>query len=163
MILSSDHWPVQPGIGRHSSAMDLPVATRGRSNAAIGLSETLPAGRSARLPFASWPDPGTILVSSAIPWEMNEMGEHSTLTIVLLALITGAPAILLALARLIDALRTNRRLEDLNQAVNGRVEQLLQEREARARLEGFSAGRADRRREDHGGGNGGQDTSLPHG
>lgn len=76
------------------------------------------------------------------------MESNAPWVVVLLALLTSAPAIILAMARLIDSLRNQKRLEDLDQRVNGRMDQLLGEREARARLEGYVEGRAARRKTD---------------
>lgn len=89
------------------------------------------------------------------------MPEQTTWLVVLLALVTGAPAILLAMARLIDVLKGNRFMRDLDSRLNGRMDQLLQERESRARIEGYEAGRAARRREDPPAGEPGHNSSLP--
>lgn len=89
------------------------------------------------------------------------MPNESAAVVIGLALITALPAILLALARVIDVIRGNKTIDRLDSRLNGRMDQLLQEREERGRLEGYQAGLQARRHDDSKPDGSGQSPILP--
>jgi len=71
-----------------------------------------------------------------------------TTVALVVAFLTAAPSIILAIAALIGVLRTGRDVADVKRDINGRFSQMLGEVERRARIEGLLEGKKLRRIDD---------------
>jgi hypothetical protein len=64
--------------------------------------------------------------------------DQTLLVQLILAAITGLPAIILAVATLVEVIRSRASIQDIGRAMNGRLDRLLVETEQRVRAEALA-------------------------